>query len=117
MGTTSNGLRYPEPTDPVAQGAVAIRNLAEDVNGKYPIIQTGKTNVAMTAGGGSITVTFPKPFTAPPVLALTCNAITGNVAVTASVTALTVTSFTCILRQDGGASFAGNGFLYWTAIL
>jgi hypothetical protein len=28
-------LRYPEPTDPVAQGATAIRNLAEDVTGKY----------------------------------------------------------------------------------
>ena len=35
MGTTSGGLRYPEPTEPVSQGAVNIRNLAEDVTGKY----------------------------------------------------------------------------------
>jgi hypothetical protein len=31
MGTTASGLRYPEPTDPVAQGAQAIHNLADDV--------------------------------------------------------------------------------------
>jgi hypothetical protein len=36
MGTTASGLRYPEPSEPVAQGATAIRNLAEDVTGKYP---------------------------------------------------------------------------------
>lgn len=31
MGTTTAGLRYPEPTDRLADGALAIRNLADDV--------------------------------------------------------------------------------------
>jgi len=32
MGTTVHGLPYPEPTDPVAAGAAAIRSLAEAVD-------------------------------------------------------------------------------------
>ena len=32
MGTTAGGLRYPEPTEAVAQGATAIKNLALDVD-------------------------------------------------------------------------------------
>ena len=31
MGTTPSGLPYPEPTDPVAEGADAIRALAEAI--------------------------------------------------------------------------------------
>jgi hypothetical protein len=32
MGTTASGLRYPEPTDPVNQGATNMKNLATDVD-------------------------------------------------------------------------------------
>jgi len=32
MGTTASGLPYPEPTDPVSQGSVAIKNLATPVD-------------------------------------------------------------------------------------
>ena len=32
MGTTVGGLPYPEPTDPIAQGAAAIRALAEAID-------------------------------------------------------------------------------------
>ena len=32
MGTTAGGMPYPEPTDPVAQGAAAIKALAEAVD-------------------------------------------------------------------------------------
>jgi hypothetical protein len=37
MGITATGLRYPEPTEPVAQGATNIANLAADVTDKYLI--------------------------------------------------------------------------------
>jgi hypothetical protein len=36
MGTTAHGLPYPEPTDPVAAGAAAIRSLAEAVDAAKP---------------------------------------------------------------------------------
>lgn len=56
MGVTSNGLRWPEPTDPVAQGAVAIRNLAEDVtsrHARYPGFAT-LTLTTLPANGGTL---------------------------------------------------------------
>jgi hypothetical protein len=40
MGTTASGLRYPEPTDPVNQGADAIKNLATDVDALMKIDAT-----------------------------------------------------------------------------
>jgi hypothetical protein len=47
MGTTSSGLRYPEPTDPVNQGAAAIKNLADDVTSIYtPEPTTGGVTAA-----------------------------------------------------------------------
>lgn len=52
MGTTSGGLPYPDPTDPVAEGADAIRALAEklDIAGTYvPAL----TNI--TLGNGTLT--------------------------------------------------------------
>ena len=33
MGVTASGLRYPEPSEPVAQGAANIKALAEDLTG------------------------------------------------------------------------------------
>lgn len=35
-GTTPNGLRYPTPTDPLKDGADAIKNLATDLDPRVP---------------------------------------------------------------------------------
>lgn len=56
MGTTASGLRYPEPTDPVAQGAAAMKNLADDVTSLYVGKSTGPASLqpwggAVPAGG------------------------------------------------------------------
>ena len=52
MGTTVSGLRYPEPTDPVNQGATAIKNLALDVNGRYIQQYVGATqSISIPANG------------------------------------------------------------------
>jgi hypothetical protein len=51
MGTTSSGLRYPEPTDPVNQGAAAIKNLADDVTTQYPKPVRGIANTTSNASG------------------------------------------------------------------
>ncbi len=50
MGTTPGGLPYPEPTDPIANGAVAIKNLATAID---PTL-TGKLDKA----GGTVTGTI-----------------------------------------------------------
>lgn len=64
MGTTPQGLPYPEPTDPIADGATAIKNLAAAVN--QPV--SGRVTIVITSAvAASITVTFPAGyFTAPP---------------------------------------------------
>jgi hypothetical protein len=72
MGTTTGGLRYPETTDLVKDGAVAIKNLALDVDTyKTPGAQAieavaGTTYTVVTADANKIkrltataTVTLP----------------------------------------------------------
>ena len=49
MGTTASGLRYPEPTDPVNQGALNIKNLATDVD-----TLTGNMNIEATRVLGTL---------------------------------------------------------------
>jgi hypothetical protein len=56
MGTTASGLRYPEPTEPVANGATAIRNLAEDVAATYGVHVDKFPIIAVTLGAGGGTV-------------------------------------------------------------
>lgn len=71
MGTTSSGLPYPEDTDPVAQGAQAIKGLAQR---QAP--SAGGT-VALTAANASTvtgSVTFPAGrFTTPPAVTVCAN--------------------------------------------
>jgi len=73
MGTTSTGLRYPEPSEPVNQGAANIKNLADDVNGRF-VVQyqiLGAAQINLPAGGtlgyiGGLTVpaaTFTRSLT------------------------------------------------------
>jgi hypothetical protein len=52
MGTTASGLRYPEPTDPVNQGAANIKNLATDLD-VYPRGQLALTRLAGPADAGA----------------------------------------------------------------
>lgn len=56
MGTTPTGLPYPEPTDPVAQGAAAIKALAEAIDPRWlasvPVSsQVWTPSVATLTGG------------------------------------------------------------------
>ena len=54
MGTTASGLRYPEPAEPVAQGAVNIANLAADVNARYVQQFTGVAQTATVPANGNV---------------------------------------------------------------
>jgi hypothetical protein len=54
MGVTSNGLPYPENSDFVADGAMAIKDLADNVNSKaglWKVIPSGATNGTVGANG------------------------------------------------------------------
>jgi hypothetical protein len=54
MGVTSNGLPYPENSDFVADGAMAIKDLADNVNAKaglWKVIPSGATNGTVGANG------------------------------------------------------------------
>lgn len=67
-GTTDLGLRYPLDSDPVADGAQAVRNLAQDVNDYVGVFASGNASIAVTASpDGTDTITFPAGrFTAAP---------------------------------------------------
>lgn len=72
MGTTPDGLPYPESSEPANEGALDIQALAVALNdrGGGRMVQTGQTEVTFNAAAGSLV--FPKPFktgTVPVVLA------------------------------------------------
>jgi hypothetical protein len=117
MGTTASGLRYPEPVDPIANGALDIRHLAEDVAAKLNI-QSGSRVTALNSGSGSTgTITFPRAFPVVPVLVATAGAITGNTVVNCAVSGLNASSFSVYLRQDGGGTWSGSVSLFWVAMV
>jgi hypothetical protein len=64
MGTTASGLRYPEPTDPVNQGATNMKNLATDLDPR-PAGMLGRStlsgSVDATTGSNLLTTTITLP--------------------------------------------------------
>ena len=52
---TTRGYPYPLPTEPVAEGAQAIRNLAEAVDGKEAIVRLFDVNLAAPAANIDLT--------------------------------------------------------------
>jgi hypothetical protein len=113
MGTTPNGFPYPEPTDPVAQGADAIRDLATavDTSLRRSAAGTAVLPLGTAQAVGTVAVTLPAGrFTAPPSVVLGRTSatsfgalpqlfwaqsvtITGFVA--AGIAAVTATTLTC----------------------
>jgi hypothetical protein len=64
-GNTANGLPYPLPSEPVRDGAVAIRNLAEELTKRAVIATTTRGAVvyvrqALTSNAGGY-VQYPLP--------------------------------------------------------
>lgn len=119
MGTTATGLRYPEPVDPVSQGAAAIKNLADDLTAKYGavLLKAGNSTVALASGVASIQVTYPAAFPGGGIngVALTASAITGSAPVICNLTSNTATYFVARLQQMPSGTYSGNVTLYWLA--
>ncbi|MCL1871943.1 MAG: hypothetical protein FWF90_16225 [Promicromonosporaceae bacterium] len=109
-GTTSGGLPYPDPLDPAAEGADAIRALAEAVGARIPLKEAGGTYVV--PAGGTPAVTFPAGmFTVPPLLQVTSITTDANVT-TLRITGLTASGFTAQIYNLAGIRVAGNVIWY-----
>ncbi len=63
-GTTPSGLPYPLPSEPVRDGAVAIRNLAEKLDPRAPYGQMVINQNQATNGDGYFSINAPGNFIA-----------------------------------------------------
>jgi hypothetical protein len=85
MGTTPNGLPWPEGTAPVRDGDNAIKALAEKIDPRLPLGMTGVYGNYTVGAQGFCTVTFPRRVATATVtyvgsfaVVFTINAIAGN---------------------------------------
>ena len=81
-------------------------------------IQSGVTNVSLAAQSeASVTVVFPRPFAAPPVICMGMPEIGGTTQrpVTAKWNSKTATQFGCLVQTGGGAITAGPFPVNWIA--
>ena len=111
MGTTNPlALRYPEPTDPVRDGATAIKNLADDVakrlsdRGLVQRLEARRITVTPNAFGNAV-ITFAKAFTNLPgsfVFAVWGDETTGRWATFAGSQITNTYVGTFIYNQTGG---------------
>lgn len=88
--TTSAGLPYPLDTDPLANIAVAIKNLAQALNDRVQAFEVTITPVTNTAT--SRHVNFAVPFAAPPVVTATAKStVPGERVIEVGVANITTT--------------------------
>lgn len=111
--TNAFGLPYPLPTDPVADGATAILNLADAVGARLRIA-SGTLTVPVTDGvGGPVSVTFPaNRFSQVPHTVVSSQDSWYN----AISTAITTTGFSVNVRRLDPATVAPNIGVRWVAI-
>jgi hypothetical protein len=103
MGTTAGGLPYPEPTDPIAEGADAIKALAEAIERCRLVGSVAATSAA----NGVCTVTFGQTFASAPTVIITPVFGSGGTDYTMYLIAATTTGFTARLFQAGSVAAAG----------
>jgi len=113
-GTTTNGLPYPDPTDPLAEGANAIKALALAVDASTAKILSYQSGLTyLTFAGGNSTLTFPRSFPAgtTPVVLLTPS--TGHVFRINGVNP--AQAFIGGVNVNGSAMADGAVGIYWAA--
>lgn len=92
---TAKGFPYPLPTDPLTNGATAIKNLATAVDTRLGVLASGTVSVNVTTGGtpATVTVTFPVGrFTVAPTVVAGPLSSAANSNVQAAAAAATLTS-------------------------
>lgn len=113
MATTTQGFPYPVPTDPIAGGADAIKNLAQKIDDVVGVFACG---VVTATGTGTNTATANVTFPAgrfPTTPFVVCIATSG-----VSVWVVSATATGCVLgvkRTDDGVFSSSHG-INWVAI-
>jgi hypothetical protein len=124
MGVTAKGLPYPESSDPVYQGADAIKALAQKLDAMVPAAMAAGANTVTygaAASSASVVVTFPAGrFTQPPLVAMAIYSVTALVVASiAEGTPITTTSMTVIaVHRDSGQTLgtATAVRFWWQAV-
>lgn len=113
-GTTTLGYPYPEDSDPVADLALAVRNLAQKVDDNIGVVATGTATVAMGGtANATVAVVFPVGrFTSAPAVATGSNH--GNY--DAYVESVTASGFTMRCKHRTDANTSVNVPVYWIAV-
>jgi hypothetical protein len=110
--TGTKKLPYPQPSEPIAQGADAIRKLAQSVDN---MVQAGAVTVAIGTANlnQSQAVAFPVPFNSAPYVCITpISGPTPDFTTAWWVTAVTANGFTAWSRR----STTGNFTAHWVAV-
>jgi hypothetical protein len=97
-------------------GEVVASSWGAAVAGAHNGIQSGTVNVSVASGStGSTPVTFPRPYSAPPIVVAVQAA--GNTAYFAMIFGITATGFTAAIQhRDGTVAVAGPLAVHWVAI-
>lgn len=108
MATTTNyGWPTPDNTDRVADGASAMRALADAIDADVPRLEVIEDSVGSTASGDTNTTTvfFTGTYASAPVVLATAK--TGGIAV---VTVSSISTSDCLVtvKNVGGTGIAGN---------
>lgn len=102
--STALGFRYPTASDPVANGAQAVQNLAQDIDDTVGRIATGTATVTLSSSNTGVTAVIDFPagrFTSAPKVTLGSNAqgfVWNKVSATATQLTLRVST------TNGGTS-------------
>lgn len=111
MPKTPQGLPYPAETEPMADMALAIKNLAEAMEKR---VQAGTVQITPVANTvTSAAVTFPTPYAAPPVVTVTAQtAVPGSQVQEVSAFNITATGCNVYVYRTNTTSVT----ISWTAV-
>lgn len=107
MGTTTLGYPYPDGTDPMADIATAVQALAQAVDDKLGLLQSGTKNVnaVNVATDYSVTVTFPTAFPSiPHVVACISNKLNPASYEPPLISSVTAADFVLTVRRSAGSA-------------
>ena len=85
------------------------------VTGNAPLVQAGSVNVTLSASAaGSSVVTFPRAFSAAPIVSST--PVVGSATLVATALAVTTSQLTAQLTRKDGVSTTVTAPVHWIAV-
>lgn len=111
--TAQLGIPIPNDADPVADDALAIRNLGNNLDGRIKFGQAAVTPAASSSG--SVAVVFATAFTGAGVPRIVCSCSNSNVWL-ATPSAITNNGFTVNVRHVDNTAGSPNLTVDWHAL-